>query len=176
MLSVRRTMSVLYDNTVQPRLAAIRKDALDNPHAAIVLDISESPIDLAAAAVESGRQSERAARQERANTVTQMLLAGRSTAFWDGFALQTSSTPTKLTRAGLEPGARMVMHGYLSAIVALHIVNDVPLPKTVHDEGFFLDLAGRSVRDRPNTTNTGDAPTVEAAKDGESAHFEAPAA
>jgi hypothetical protein len=126
--------------------------------------------------VESGRQDRRAGRQQRADTVTQLLMAGRTTAFWDAFALQTSSTRTKLTRAGMEAGARMVMHGYLSAVIALHIINDVDLPPTLHDEGFFLDLAGRPRRDRPNGAGRDETPASEVAEPAAAAPAGVPAA
>jgi hypothetical protein len=40
-----------------------------------------------------------------------------------------------------------MLHGYLSTLVVLNIVDDVKLPDVVRDEGYFLDLAGRAPRD-----------------------------
>jgi hypothetical protein len=82
-------------------------------------------------------------------------LETRGESYWLGFARQTSATKTKLTRAGLDSGARMIMHGYLSTIVAMHVLRGVPLPDRVCDEGYFLDLCGRRPRDPQNRGRLG---------------------
>jgi hypothetical protein len=153
-------MSVLYDNTVRPRLASMRDLALRGLHGPIVIDISESPYNIArrlaeldpskaaaddVAAVEACR--DRAVRLEA-------LLGRRGEAYWIEFARQTSSTKTKLTRAGLESGARMMLHGYLSAVVVTHVLLDAPLPE-LKDEGYFLELAGRSKGDQNKQATDG---------------------
>jgi predicted acylesterase/phospholipase RssA len=148
-LALSRTMSVLYDNTVRPRLQSMRDRAMNTLAAPLVIDISESPYNIARRLsdidVDAYRDEERERAEEcrdRARDVAERLVA-RGEPYWIEFARQTSSTPTKLTRAGLESGARMMLHGYLSTIVALHIVHGAELPKEIKDEGYFLDLAGR---------------------------------
>jgi hypothetical protein len=37
----------------------------------------------------------------------------------------------------------MMLHGYLSTIVMMHVTQGVDLPEEIKDEGYFLDLAGR---------------------------------
>jgi predicted acylesterase/phospholipase RssA len=143
LLSVRRTMSILYDNTVQPRLELLRDSRVEESGSTIVLDIAESPFHLAERYLKNCQGAE---QQARARTIADKLET-RGEAFWLGFARQTSATKTKLTRAGLESGARMIMHGYLSTIVAMHVIRGVPLPDRVCDEGYFLDLCGRRPRD-----------------------------
>jgi predicted acylesterase/phospholipase RssA len=145
--SVRRTMSILYDNTVQPRLDALRELRPDKRDRNVVIDISESPYHLA----RRYSNTLHGAQRDRAKDV-RTLFATRDEVYWLAFARQTSETPTTLSRVGLEAGARMVMHGYLSAIVAMHVLMDVPLPAQIHDEGYFLDICGRGVVKEPHET------------------------
>jgi predicted acylesterase/phospholipase RssA len=148
-LALSRTMSVLYDNTVRPRLQTMRDRAMNTLAAPLVIDISESPYNIARRlsdidvdAYPDGERERAELCRDRAIEVADQLV-GRGEPYWIEFARQTSSTPTKLTRAGLESGARMMLHGYLSTVVALHIVHGAELPKEIKDEGYFLDLAGR---------------------------------
>jgi predicted acylesterase/phospholipase RssA len=137
-----RTMSILYDNTVKPRLDQFSKDAARNPKSApAVIDITQSPYHLAdhyaqSASADSGEQKKRAAY------IREELKSAWGERYWTEFARHTSSTPTKLTKAGLETGARILWHGYLSTLVALHSLWGVPSP-TILGEEHFLDLAGR---------------------------------
>jgi predicted acylesterase/phospholipase RssA len=148
-LALSRTMSVLYDNTVRPRLQTMRDRAMNTLAAPLVIDISESPYNIARRLsdidVDSYPDGERERAEQCRDRATALAdrLAVPGEPYWIEFARQTSSTPTKLTRAGLESGARMMLHGYLSTVVALHIVHGAELPKEVKDEGYFLDLAGR---------------------------------
>lgn len=135
---VRRTMSILYDNTVQPRLDALRQPGHEG---AVVIDIAESPYHLARRYSETLSSDAR----DRAETM-RATLAERDERYWLAFARQTSEAPTTLSRMGLESGARMVMHGYLSAVVAMHVLLDAPLPDQVRSEGYFLDICGRDPR------------------------------
>jgi predicted acylesterase/phospholipase RssA len=151
-LSAFRVMSVLYDNTVRPRLDALMDRSKSEADAPIVIDIRESPYHLARRhsdwdIEELGDRETAEARRDRAEDLVRWL--GRQPEeYWYAFARQTSGTPTKLTKAGMESGARMMLHGYLSTLVVLNIVDDVKIPDVVRDEGYFLDLAGRAPRDR----------------------------
>jgi predicted acylesterase/phospholipase RssA len=149
-LSVRRTMSVLYDNTVQPRLELLRDSRAEESGSTIVLDITESPYHLAERYLHDSSLD--AGQQVRADAAL-TTLKSRSESYWQRFARQTSANKTKLTRAGLESGARMVMHGYLSTIVAMHVIRNAPLPAEICDEGYFLDLCGRRPREPENADN-----------------------
>ena len=155
--ALRRTMSVLYDNTVRPRLQTMRiEHERGNMRANIVIDISESPYHLARRLAEvdisafpEEQQADASTCTARAATAAQLL--GRlAESYWIDFARQTSATKTALTRAGLEPGARLMLHGYLSTVVAMYVLHGVPFPDPVRDEGYFLDLAGRRVA-KPNS-------------------------
>lgn len=152
LLSVWRVMSILYDNTVRPRLDNLQETTLRDLDAPLVINIGESPFH-----VSQRHQVDRTTddmsdpvriamkeRQVRAHCMADRLRTeARNETFWTLFARQTSTTQTKLTKAGVEPGARLMLHGYLSALVELNIVDNVPLPEVIHDEGYFLDLAGR---------------------------------
>jgi predicted acylesterase/phospholipase RssA len=136
-----REMSILYDNTVKPRLDQFRDDAANNLPAPVVIDINQSPYHLAAhyarsATDDSGDQ------KKRSEDIRDKLESAWGERYWTDFARHTSSTPTKLTKAGLETGARILWHGYLSTLVTLHSLWGVPLPKLLGEE-YFLDMAGR---------------------------------
>jgi predicted acylesterase/phospholipase RssA len=168
-MGLKRTMNVLYDNTVRPRLQSMRQDAARDLDAPIVIDIAESPYDLARrlaridpASYDKELQAEAQARHERAELLVKFL-GRRDEMYWSEFVRQTASTPTKLTRAGVEPGARMMLHGYLSLLVVLHVADAILLPERLKDEGYFLALA------RDATSKRGsDAPTAETTGDGSS--------
>jgi predicted acylesterase/phospholipase RssA len=142
-----RTMSILYDNTVKPRLEAIRSQAKADPSAPAVIDVTESPYHLAEYYENLGSGKAYVDRdpdlRSRAGRVKEILEGARDEPYWIEFARHTSSTRTKLTKAGLENGARIIWHGYLSTIVSLHSLWKVPLPSVVLDEGYFLDMGGR---------------------------------
>jgi predicted acylesterase/phospholipase RssA len=149
-LSIRRTMSVLYDNTVRPRIQALTEHAKGDLDAPIVIDISESPYAMSRrlAGMKEANFGEHQ-RERVEGSITRAMatfesLGTRGEAYWIEFARQTSSTKTKLTSAGMESGARMMLHGYLSTIIALHVIQGLELPEVIRDEGYFLDLAGRS--------------------------------
>ena len=148
-ISLRSTMNVLYDNTVRPRIEALTREANRNVRASIVIDIRESPYHMAR---RLGRLSSANFPEDQVEQATacakraDALLAELSQhpeSYWVEFANQTSKTPTKLTRAGVDEGARMMLHGYLSCLVAFHVIEDVALPRRLLGPGDFLDLAGR---------------------------------
>lgn len=133
MLTVARIMSVLYDNTVRPRLD--RLIAMRCP----VIDISESPLRLAQRLGESeGEVGQRA-------TAAASKLQGMGNRFWDDLTRDTSGTPTKLTSAGARTGARLMLHGYLSSLVLLHARFGAALPKALRGDAYFLSLVSSAL-------------------------------
>jgi predicted acylesterase/phospholipase RssA len=142
-----RTMSILYDNTVKPRLDQFRDDRAHRLNAPAVIDITQSPYHLArhyaqSASDDSGDQ------KKRSEDIRDELKSAWGEDYWTDFARHTSSTPTKLTKAGLETGARILWHGYLSTVVTLHSLWGVPLPSLLGEE-YFLDMAGRRAMTGP---------------------------
>jgi hypothetical protein len=143
-----RTMSILYDNTVKPRLDQFRHEAADHVEAPAVIDITQSPYHLAdqysqSATDDSGYQ------KKRSDDIRDRLRSAWGERYWTDFARHTSSTPTKLTKAGQETGARILWHGYLSTLVTLHSLWGVPLPKIIWGEEHFLEMAGRPSNPTP---------------------------
>ena len=130
-LTLARIMSVLYDNTVRPRVHTLRGG--NRP----LIDIDESPSQLAERlSRETGDQGDRAkALVER--------LKGRTDQFWADFRADTAGTKTKLSRAGRRTGARLMLHGYLSSLVLLHVRFGAELPKLIRGEEYFLSLVRR---------------------------------
>ena len=129
--TLARIMSVLYDNTVRPRL-----DSLNAEHRPII-DIKESPIQLAE------RLRKEGADDERVETATRRL-RGWADEFWADFARDTAGTETKLSKAGPRTTARLMLHGYLSSLVLLYITFGADLPQVIRDEGYFHRLVRRS--------------------------------
>ena len=126
--TLARTMSVLYDNTVQPRVTLIRNDELP------LIDIRETPLKLATRLAEPQRDFGGRAYE----LVTK--LQDRTDEFWADFTRDTAGTPTKLTGAGRRTAARLMLHGYLSSIILLYSRFDGHLPEKIEGEAYFLKL------------------------------------
>lgn len=129
-LPIARTMSVLYDNTVRPRVDSIREARQP------LIDIDESP---AAFARRLGREMDGEAA-ERAQALSEKLETKRSGRFWQDFSRETAGTKTKLTPAGRRTGARLMLHGYLSCLVLIHVLFGAELPESLRGEEYFLRL------------------------------------
>lgn len=132
-LSLSRIMSVLYDNTVKPRVRLIRD--VKGP----LIDIVESPVKMATRLAEE-LEGEAGGR---ANALA-MRLEARDPGFWDNFSHETAGMKTKLTGAGNRQGARLMLHGYLSSLVLLHVRFKAKLPEQIRGEEYFLSLVSRS--------------------------------
>ena len=128
MFTVARIMSVLYDNTVRPRLDTLIKSGCP------VIDISESPLDLAERLAQSKEDGQHARAHESASR-----LQGMGNRFWDNLTRDTAGTPTKLTPAGTRTGARLMLHGYLSTLVLLNARFGAAFPEP-RSEDYFLSL------------------------------------
>ena len=115
--TLARIMSVLYDNTVLPRVKLITDKRL--------IDIAEHPLKLASTLAENDLI---------------MKLKGRTDEFWADFGRDTAGTRTKLSPAGRRTAARLMLHGYLSSLVLLHAQFGGNLPKQIRGEGYFLKL------------------------------------
>lgn len=129
-LPIARTMSVLYDNTVRPRVDSIREARQP------LIDIDESPATFARRL--SKELDGKAA--ERARALSDKLETKRSERFWQDFSRETAGTKTKLTPAGRRTGARLMLHGYLSCIVLMHVLFGAKLPDPLRGEEYFLRL------------------------------------
>lgn len=130
--SLARIMSVLYDNTVRPRVRSLQVD--DRP----LIDISESPIQLAQRLAEQEGED-----KHRADALVKRL-EGKNPEFWANFKKDTAGTATKLSSAGRRTAARLMLHGYLSSLALLHLKFRAKLPEVIHGEEYFLSLVDRT--------------------------------
>lgn len=141
--TLARIMSVLYDNTVGPRMRSLRGEDR------ALIDIDESPIRLAKRLVGLGGDDGR-----RAEALVKRL-EGRTDQFWADFSRDTAGTKTKLSQAGRRTGARLMLHGYLSSLVLLHVRFGAELPELIRGEEYFLSLVRR-----PGATASPQTPTA----------------
>ncbi len=154
-LSLSRIMSVLYDNTVKPRLLAIS----DKGHP--LIDIAESPLKLA-------RRLEKLDGEAglRAKSIA-TTLKGRDDVFWADFSRDTAGTKTKLSGAGRRTGARLMLDGYLLSLVLLHVIFKAKLPEKIKGEEYFLSLVyGDQNRSAGRETAAAESALVEPAQPG----------
>ena len=127
-LSLSRIMSVLYDNTVRPRVRSMQSE--NRP----LIDIDNSPIELAKRLAQLDGDA-----GVRAKALA-MKLEGMTDQFWADFKSDAAGTKTKLSGAGRRTGARLMLHGYLLSLVLLHVRFGATLPEKIHGEQYFLSL------------------------------------
>ena len=135
-LPLARIISVLYDNTVRPRVEAMRETRRP------LIDIKESPLEFARRLEdELGESGGKPARDlaERLDTRSRKP-DSRKDRFWEDFSRDTAGTKTKLSPAGRRTGARLMLHGYLSTLVMVHSRFGAALPKRILGEEYFLEL------------------------------------
>jgi predicted acylesterase/phospholipase RssA len=150
---VARIMSVLYDNTVRPRVEFLQSQNLP------VIDIEQTPIQLA----ESVKSEHTQAMIAKLST--------KSTEFWADFSRDTAGTRTKLSPAGSRVAARLMLHGYLSSLVLLGARFGGELPERIRGEHDFLELVAAPLkgshavdaRTPPDATTPGPPPHSSAA-------------
>ena len=125
-----RIMSVLYDNTVRPRMSLL--EVARRPW----IDIKESPFQLATRLALNGKKD----CEDQASRAQSLVktLEGKAPEFWADFSRDTSGTPTKLSSAGERTAARLMLHGYLSSVVLCHVTFGATLPGTFKGEEYFL--------------------------------------
>ena len=129
LLSISRIMSVLYDNTVRPRVQGLKLECRP------LIDIQESPLELAE---RLGKMPTEAG--SRAGVLAERIGQVWPREFWEAYKKDTAGIATKLTKARLRPGVRLMFQGYLSSLVVAHVMFDAPLPERFRDEGDLLDL------------------------------------
>ena len=130
-------MSVLYDNTVRPRVRTMQAE--NRP----LIDIDNSPIELARnLATQDGAPGARAKA-----LVTR--LEGMTDEFWADFKSDAAGTKTKLSRAGRRTGARLMLHGYLLSLVLMHVRFGAQMPDRIRGEEYFLSLVSGSLSRAP---------------------------
>jgi predicted acylesterase/phospholipase RssA len=133
-IAIARIMGVLEQSTLSTRLD--RLDAASHSTTTL-LDISKSPLTAAKDAVDA-ESNDRA--NERATALWNRL-GQLEDKYWDELASDTSRVKTALTAVGPEQAARLMRHGYLSAMISLHIQFGLAGLDDVPDERAFIGYA-----------------------------------
>jgi len=111
--SFRRSMSILNQNTVTPRVGALHgRGAL-----ATVLDIRQSPVE----ALEQLARNEDPTIAARAQTILGSV-SESDAATWCSIAAENARTRTKLSALGIGRAEALVAHGHALAMVWMHCV------------------------------------------------------
>ena len=129
--SLARIMSVLYDNTVKPRVELIG----DGP----LIDIRETPLELAK------RLGKLDGDVGRRATALATKFDSKNDGFWDDFGQDTAGTKTKLSGAGRRVAARLMLHGYLSSLALFHARFEGNVPEQIRGEAYFLKLVDKKL-------------------------------
>lgn len=123
-----RIMSILYENTVRPRVDRLIEEEA-TPGGPLIVDIIDSPIELAERIKNCGDGD---GASQRAAEMATALSRFRDDAYWHGYASRASLTKTVLQAVGDTVAVRLVTLGYLNATIACHArlksagLNEVP--------------------------------------------------
>ncbi|WP_314503876.1 patatin-like phospholipase family protein [uncultured Microbacterium sp.] len=131
--SLMRIFGVMYENTVTPRLDALRT-AADEGHVAVV-DIAFSTGSMARAMCGSPDAGTKGRAKALAHRLGESSLSG----YLDKIAVGSSGTRTKLSRIGEPATVQLLIHGYMSALVVCHAKLGTPATE-IPDRGWFEDL------------------------------------
>jgi len=149
-LAFTRTITIIYENTVRPRLSLLRES--EESEKSAVIDISQSPLEAVERLYESSVESVR----ERAHRSGEVLkLAPHS--YWIDFRGTTSTLKTTLAPVGFVAASGLVRHGYLGAAAVLNARLGTWGPDSAPPVHWFDELArtGKSVDLTPNATAPG---------------------
>jgi predicted acylesterase/phospholipase RssA len=139
-----RIMSVMYENTLRPRVQRLMEDQAKDG-GPIVIDIAESPMDLASRIL-----SQRGTQDpvgERAGQLKEQLGRDRSDHDWKSFSDRAARTRTVLSAVGRVAAVRLVRLGYLDTAIACHAHLGSPGIGSVPDEKWFQDLVDDKLSD-----------------------------
>jgi len=139
-----RIMSVMYENTLRPRMQRLTEDQMkqDGP---IIIDISDSPIELAVR-LSNGR-SETDQIRTRAMGMRDVLNQDRSDNEWKTYAERAARTKTVLSPVGRTAAIRLVRLGYLDTAIACHAHLGTQGINSVPNDKWFSDLVDNRLSD-----------------------------
>jgi hypothetical protein len=142
--SSKRIMSVLYENTVRPRVQRLMNEA-SHPDGPIVVDIAESPIELVDRLSEArpGAESVRT----RAADVRSILGRDRSDSDWKRYADRAARTKTVLSPLRRAAAVRLVRLGYLDTAIACHAHLATQGVRSVPGDRWFSELVDDTLTD-----------------------------
>jgi predicted acylesterase/phospholipase RssA len=153
-----RIKDVLYDQTTAPRRralvaafnqaaaaeAAAKRDGDEDAKARIglggaLVDIGQSPFDVARAFAKAPAWSDRARRAAAA-----LEELGDTEEAWDAQRRESAGIGTVLSRLGPNLSARLLRHAYVLAAVNLSVILDLPLPRPLPGIEVFEELTVRT--------------------------------
>lgn len=126
-----RIAKILYENTILPRVSSIRSGMSLLAGRTIIVDISESPLELA------GRMASiHGERGRRAHQVEETLMReGRE--YWMKLVSEVSTISTSFKPVGTATAAQLAHLGYVSMFVALHVETGRGDSNNLPPVGFF---------------------------------------
>lgn len=113
LVAARRIISIMYENTLRPRIQRLTEQSLESG-GPLVVDIADSPVELAMR-METGPWC------EAATSMMRQLRADRTDSDWAEFTTRAAKTKTVLTPIGEVAAARLIRLGYINTAVACSI-------------------------------------------------------
>lgn len=138
-----RIMSVLYENTLRPRVQRLMEDQ-DKPRGPIVIDISESPVELVDRLATDGANDD---VRKRALELRDLLSRAGSDYEWKTYSNRAALTKTVLSAVGRPAAMRLIRLGYLEASIACHISLGTQGVEFAPSVAWFRDLVNDSLTD-----------------------------
>lgn len=109
-----RIMTVMYENTVRPRLENLQQN---DQCRTVVIDITDSPLSAADQILQDPGDAE---VKLRAGEMIEALKNNRPPNYWNEYNQKAARVKTTLDSVGKQQAAQLLRHGYLSATVVLH--------------------------------------------------------
>jgi predicted acylesterase/phospholipase RssA len=128
LFGVARTTGVSYSNAVQTRARDLEARFANNAPRGALVASAKSPMDVIAAVLDPNNPDQPPADViERATAARTYLAARFADEEFRAFPTMTMASGTYLTPVGAERAAHIVLHGYLQAMITLHITLGYPL-------------------------------------------------
>jgi predicted acylesterase/phospholipase RssA len=147
-MSSARIMSVMYENTLRPRVQRLM-ESQGTPGGPIVVDISESPLELVDRLAAERPDSDDV--RTRALAMREMLIRVQSDHEWKMYADRAAHTKTVLSAVGRTAAVRLVRLGYLDTAISCHAHFATPGIGIVPDEKWFKELVDGTLSDQQLT-------------------------
>jgi predicted acylesterase/phospholipase RssA len=158
--ALRRVTSILYENTLSPRLLALGDERRTEENVTI-LDISTRPLHLA-------KQLSKSTDDDvagRARGLVTVLEDGRVDRYFEGLVERTSTMRTTLGAIGPADTIRLLRRGYISAAVACHAKFGTAGLDEVPDENWFRELIESGAQEASTAGSVGSVDAPQTAED-----------
>jgi hypothetical protein len=134
----------MYENTLRPRIQRMIENQR-TPSGPIIVDISESPIELVDRLAAARPDSDDV--RTRALEMREMLTRVQSGHEWKAYADRAARTKTVLSAVGRTAAVRLVRLGYLDTAISCHAHFATPGIRVVPDEKWFKELVNNTLSD-----------------------------